>query len=159
MNQAAPNTTWTPDHVQRLLDLREQGLSCMAIASEMGLTENQVAGRLSRMGILGGMKNRVQRLAQYCPGAALPPLRRGRTSWVWTADRDALLVRLRLKGLSFRKIAVIMGVSASTATKRMRTLGLKLPPTSTRRTLSVFDGASSTWMRRNTSWRRVDGMG
>lgn len=46
-------TTWTPDLTKEVIALRQLGLSTLAISKAVGLTRNQVTGKLNRLGVIG----------------------------------------------------------------------------------------------------------
>lgn len=47
----SPNTPWTPENTQRLIELRTKNIPVKDIANELGLTKGQIMGRLNREGL------------------------------------------------------------------------------------------------------------
>lgn len=57
--------TWTEENTATLISLRAQEKSAGYIASELGMTRNQVVGKLVRMGLMGTVHVRARRKRKY----------------------------------------------------------------------------------------------
>ncbi len=57
----SPPSTWTDDQIRRLGELWIQGLSAARIGEQLGVSRGAVLGKLSRLGLLGAIRDNPQR--------------------------------------------------------------------------------------------------
>jgi GcrA cell cycle regulator len=60
--------TWTTDRVERLISHFQAGLSCRAIAADIGVSRNAVIGKLSRLGLTRGKPSSEPRAKKPAKG-------------------------------------------------------------------------------------------
>ena len=108
---ASTDQTWSAARTRKMTRLADQGMSASEIAEALGLTRNQVLGKMYRLGLK--TKN--------------PPPQESAKKWLNTPLVEKM-TKLAGQRMSANQIGKTLGLTHGQAKYRMRRLGLKANP-------------------------------
>lgn len=109
------------DAIQRALEMREAGRSCLTIAKRLGVSKGAIHYQCLRHGVVSPRQHRTTAPVQ--PVAIVGPS--GRVQRLFTQEEDERLLALEAQGMGYRAIAREMRRAYTSVRLRLLTIALR----------------------------------